>query len=100
MEAQIQMSSSTVQTLSCQVVRSITQFHLDNITKIATWNIKTWFAAGKLDNLMYKRLIQPLGRSINTNIIQINAPSADKPEKEFKDFYKQLDQVLKLTKTN
>lgn len=45
-------------------------------------------------------MVQLLGRPININIIQVYAPTADKPEEEVENFYKQLDQVLKLTKPN
>ncbi|XP_030765797.1 uncharacterized protein LOC115889859 [Sitophilus oryzae] len=45
-------------------------------------------------------LIQLLGRPININIIQVYAPTAEKAEDEIEDFYRQLDQVLRLTKSN
>lgn len=44
-------------------------------------------------------LIQLLGKQIFINIIQVYAPKADKPDEEIEDLYKQLDQVVKLTKT-
>ncbi|XP_030763694.1 craniofacial development protein 2-like [Sitophilus oryzae] len=45
-------------------------------------------------------LIQLLDRPININIIQDYAPTAEKAEDEIEDFYRQLDQVLRLTKSN
>ncbi|XP_060520784.1 craniofacial development protein 2-like [Cylas formicarius] len=45
-------------------------------------------------------LVQILGKPLNINIIQVYAPTADKPEQEVEDFYKQIDTALKLTRTN
>ncbi|XP_060521344.1 craniofacial development protein 2-like [Cylas formicarius] len=165
LEAQTQMASSPGQTLNGQEVRRIPRFQLDKITKIATWNVRTLFAAGRLDNLIQEMdrmkieilgvcevrwpgsgmvksggkvfyysgdnanrnqhgvgilmnknlqksmkcfvpiservaLVQILGKPLNINIIQVYAPTADKPEQEVEDFYKQIDTALKLTRTN
>lgn len=44
-------------------------------------------------------LVQMLGKPVNINIIQAYAPTTDGSEEELEQFYQQLDQALKLTKT-
>lgn len=50
--------------------------------------------------LFEREILIQLQRPNNNNIIQIYPQTADQPKEEVDDFYKQLDQVLKLTKTN
>jgi hypothetical protein len=44
-------------------------------------------------------MIQLEGKPTNINIIQIHAPTADKPDEEITKFYKQLREVLGHTKS-
>lgn len=46
------MASSLGQVLIGQEVRNIPQIQLDQKLKIATWNVKTLFAAGQFDNFI------------------------------------------------
>lgn len=40
------------------------------------------------------------GQPLNINVIQVHAPTADKPENKIRDFYKNVNQGLKIAKEN
>lgn len=48
------MASSPGYALNDEEVRRISQFQLNELIKIATWNIRMLFAAAKLHNLAQK----------------------------------------------